>query len=193
VLALPHGSQLYKLRSIGTVREYAATHAEDWFKYINVSRGRELNGPLYLVTGCEKTASWGLASYYSLKKTFQLSFRQTSGSEKYKWIGNPAQKRYHNASQISDVPWNQTTFIQSLCISLRSEIQARPSETVQIPDTTNMEFQSESSGGNSKPSGPESLPFSWFFGGFSRGAATDGMHARQQGVFLSDLPPISKA
>ncbi|KAJ7932072.1 hypothetical protein B0H13DRAFT_1537467, partial [Mycena leptocephala] len=62
VLALPHGSHLQKLENLENVRKYAATHAESWFKYINGPRGRGLNA-LYLVTGCEKAPSWGLASF----------------------------------------------------------------------------------------------------------------------------------
>ncbi|KAF8201900.1 hypothetical protein K438DRAFT_1671016, partial [Mycena galopus ATCC 62051] len=106
VLALPHGSCVYKLRNLETVREYAATHAENWFKYINGPRGRGLNGPLHLVTGCEKAASWGLASCHGLYQTFQLSFKSTAGPNHYKWVGNPAQKRHHNISQMHDAPWN---------------------------------------------------------------------------------------
>ncbi|KAJ7662937.1 hypothetical protein B0H14DRAFT_2261857, partial [Mycena olivaceomarginata] len=96
VLVLPHGSRLCKLRNLETVRTYAATHAENWFKYINGLRGHGLNGPLHLVTGCEKAPSWGLSSCHGLYQTFQLSFKPTAGPNHYKWIGNPAQKRYHS-------------------------------------------------------------------------------------------------
>ncbi|KAJ7916968.1 hypothetical protein B0H13DRAFT_1468725, partial [Mycena leptocephala] len=59
VLALPHGARLKKLENLETVRTYVATHAEDWYKYINGARGRGLaNGSLYLVTGWEKAQSW---------------------------------------------------------------------------------------------------------------------------------------
>ncbi|KAJ6568694.1 hypothetical protein B0H19DRAFT_909469, partial [Mycena capillaripes] len=61
VLALPHGSHLQKLDNVEVLRKYAATHAESWFKYINGPRGRGISGSLYLVTGCEKTVSWGQA------------------------------------------------------------------------------------------------------------------------------------
>ncbi|KAJ7126735.1 hypothetical protein C8R44DRAFT_667434, partial [Mycena epipterygia] len=66
VLALPHGAHLAKLENLESVRRYAATHAESWYKYINGARGRGLaNGSLYLVTGCEKAQSWGMASFHS--------------------------------------------------------------------------------------------------------------------------------
>ncbi|KAJ7708866.1 hypothetical protein B0H17DRAFT_971465, partial [Mycena rosella] len=64
VLVLPHGAQLEKLENLDNVRQYAAQNAESWYRYINGARGRGLgNGSLYLVTGCEKTQSWGMASF----------------------------------------------------------------------------------------------------------------------------------
>ncbi|KAJ7860186.1 hypothetical protein B0H13DRAFT_1726670 [Mycena leptocephala] len=114
VLALPHGSCLRKLENLEAVRTYAAMHAESWFKYINGRRGRGLNGSLYLVTGCEKAVSWGLASFHSLYDAFQLSFTSTAGANQYRWIGNPAQKKYHDLSPIHDALWNQTTFIHGM-------------------------------------------------------------------------------
>ncbi|KAF8199273.1 hypothetical protein K438DRAFT_1524429, partial [Mycena galopus ATCC 62051] len=64
VLALPHGGHLEELRNLECVRQYAAKHAESWYKYANQKRGRGLvNGGLYLVTGWEKAKSWGMASF----------------------------------------------------------------------------------------------------------------------------------
>ncbi|KAJ7922292.1 hypothetical protein B0H13DRAFT_1477925, partial [Mycena leptocephala] len=64
VLALPHGAHLEKLENLVSMRQYAAKHAESWYKYVNETRGRGLvNGSLYLITGCEKAKSWGMASF----------------------------------------------------------------------------------------------------------------------------------
>ncbi|KAJ7757754.1 hypothetical protein DFH07DRAFT_699793, partial [Mycena maculata] len=64
ILALPHGAHLEKLENLGKMQEYAAKNAESWYRYINDVRGRGLtNGALYLVTGCEKSPSWGMASF----------------------------------------------------------------------------------------------------------------------------------
>ncbi|KAJ7798017.1 hypothetical protein B0H13DRAFT_1521250, partial [Mycena leptocephala] len=117
VLALPHGSHLRKLDNLEAVRTYAAAHAESWFKYINGPRGRGLDGSLYLVTGCEKAPSWGVASFHTVDNTFQLSFKPVDGATRYRWRGNPAQKKYHDASTIHETLWNQTTFIHGLSIS----------------------------------------------------------------------------
>ncbi|KAJ7856444.1 hypothetical protein B0H14DRAFT_2352727, partial [Mycena olivaceomarginata] len=64
VLALPYGSHLEKLQSIAEMRRYARKHAESWYKHVNETRGRALvNGSLYLITGCEKAESWGIATF----------------------------------------------------------------------------------------------------------------------------------
>ncbi|KAJ6574272.1 hypothetical protein B0H19DRAFT_902903, partial [Mycena capillaripes] len=64
VLALPYGAHLHKLRNVESIRLHATKHAASWYKYINGPRGRGLaNGELYVVTGAEKTRSWGMASY----------------------------------------------------------------------------------------------------------------------------------
>ncbi|KAJ7873171.1 hypothetical protein B0H13DRAFT_1025037 [Mycena leptocephala] len=79
VLALPHGAHLQKLRNLETLRTYVAKHAESWYKYIRVTRGRELeNGSLYLVTGWEKAPSWGMASFRGAGGGFQLAFQPTA-------------------------------------------------------------------------------------------------------------------
>ncbi|KAJ7707389.1 hypothetical protein B0H17DRAFT_871953, partial [Mycena rosella] len=64
ILALPHGAHVEKLENLQNIRQYAAENAENWYRYINCARGRGLaNGSLYLVTGSEKSRSWGMASF----------------------------------------------------------------------------------------------------------------------------------
>ncbi|KAJ7081759.1 hypothetical protein B0H15DRAFT_749167, partial [Mycena belliarum] len=61
VLALPHGAHVQKLENLGNLRQYASKNAESWYRHVNGARGRGLaNGSLYLVTGCEKSRSWGI-------------------------------------------------------------------------------------------------------------------------------------
>ncbi|KAJ7757757.1 hypothetical protein DFH07DRAFT_700158, partial [Mycena maculata] len=63
ILVLPHGVHLKKLENLGKMQEYFARNAESWYRYSNNVRGRGLaNGALYLVTGCEKSPSWGMVS-----------------------------------------------------------------------------------------------------------------------------------
>ncbi|KAF8133077.1 hypothetical protein K438DRAFT_1641830 [Mycena galopus ATCC 62051] len=93
VLALPHGARAEKLRNLENVRQYATRHAESWYKYANKTRGRGLvNGSLYLVTGCEKARSWGMASFHNVslpgENGFSLSFKPTTDANngyRYRW------------------------------------------------------------------------------------------------------------
>ncbi|KAJ7230102.1 hypothetical protein GGX14DRAFT_2046 [Mycena pura] len=189
VLALPHGSHLQKLENLENIRKYAAAHAESWFKYIKGPRGREL-GSLYLVTGCEKASSWGLASFHTVDNTFQLSFKPTVEARGYRWRGNPARKKHHDPSPMNEL--NQTTFIHGLSISPGTGIWARMFDTVQICEISESGSRSGSESGSSTSSSQGSSLFSPVLGFLSGGAATDGNNAGSRShVVLSDMPPIS--
>ena len=65
ILAMPQGAYHEDLRNIRKFREYASIHVKSWYMYANGPfNGREIgNGELHLVTGCDKTTSWGIATY----------------------------------------------------------------------------------------------------------------------------------
>jgi hypothetical protein len=186
---------LKKLANLDLVREYAAAHAESWYKYINGPRGRGLaNGLLYLVTGAEKASVWGMASFYSARHGFQLAFKPDS-TRQYRWSGIPAEKKSYNPSPINDGRLNQTTFIHGLSISLGTGIWRRLFGTVEIREI--VESRSGSIGGAGGNSTPGSSLFSWALPFFGGGARAGGRHyVAQDGqdgwVVLSDLSPISK-
>ena len=66
---MPQGAYHEDLRNIRKFREYASIHAKSWYLYANGPFcGREIgNGELHLVTGCDKTTSWGIATYSHLQ------------------------------------------------------------------------------------------------------------------------------
>ncbi|KAJ7843699.1 hypothetical protein B0H13DRAFT_2209677, partial [Mycena leptocephala] len=115
VLALPHGAHLEKLENLASMRQYAAKHAESWYKYVNETRGRGLvNGSLYLITGCEKAKSWGMASFHdvSLQHEFPISFRPTTDAEagyRYRWQGTHCRHKHADSPPVDGTPLNQTT------------------------------------------------------------------------------------
>ncbi|KAJ7145160.1 hypothetical protein C8R43DRAFT_552304 [Mycena crocata] len=82
VLALPHGAQLQKLENLENIRCYVSQHAESWYRYVNGARGRGLsNGALYLITGCEKAPSWGMATFQNAREEFQLVYAPNAGAD----------------------------------------------------------------------------------------------------------------
>ena len=64
LLVMPQGAHDEDLRNISRFRDCASLHAESWYQYANGPCGREIgNAELHLVTGCDKTTSWGIAAY----------------------------------------------------------------------------------------------------------------------------------
>ncbi|KAJ6588056.1 hypothetical protein B0H19DRAFT_1247774 [Mycena capillaripes] len=202
VLALPDGAHLQKLDNVENMRAYAAEHAHSWYKYINGARGRGLaNGDLYLVTGCEKARSWGMATYRTAREDFQLFFKRTAVAgtiyPAYRWSGthgqkNPARRKSHDPPPTND-PVNQTIFIHGLSILLATGLWGKifGTVTVETSSIADLQLQMNTPGGSCPGSSKGSLSsWSWnFFGG----SPTGRRHAGEKGdVILSDLSPIAK-
>ncbi|KAF7374475.1 Guanine nucleotide-binding protein alpha-4 subunit [Mycena sanguinolenta] len=123
VLTLPYGARVEILHNLAAMERYAAEHAESWYKYVNVTRGRGLvNGHLYLITGYEKAPSWGIAYFHdvSLQNEFKLSFGPTvdaANGYKYRWNGSHCHYKQADAPLVNGL-LNQTTFIHAFAISV---------------------------------------------------------------------------
>ncbi|KAF7336872.1 Pleiotropic drug resistance ABC transporter protein [Mycena venus] len=199
VLALPYGAHLEKLENLETVRDYAAMHAESWYKYINGPRGRGLaNGALYLVTGREKAPSWGMASFHSVGDGFKLAFKSTlvdsaiGSFSQYRWSGSRAQTKSYHPSPRNNARLNQTTFIHGLSISISTGIWGRLFGTVELREIVESRLGSSNAHSMSQNPGSSSS-FSWSLGFLGGGTAAGGKHhLEQKHVSLSDLSPISK-
>ncbi|KAJ7686896.1 hypothetical protein B0H17DRAFT_1013209, partial [Mycena rosella] len=200
VLALPHGGHLEKLENLDPIREYAAQHAESWYRYINGARGRGLsNGSLYLATGREKSQSWGMASFNSVREEFQVTYKPTPGAgslHNYRWRGiharrNPARdKTYDSGAEGSR---NQTTFIHGLSISLGTGIWGRLFGNVEISPIVDVQL-GNNKGDFTASSSQGSPMFSWFFNFFGGRSTTGGKHYGNSGdeIVISNFPPVSK-
>ncbi|KAF7328041.1 Pleiotropic drug resistance ABC transporter protein [Mycena kentingensis (nom. inval.)] len=131
ILCLPFGSRLRKLAQYqGHVRDYAARHAKSWYKYINGRLGRGMpNGDLYIITGCEKAHSGGIATFQRVADAgnFELTFRSFPDAppdqpgRRYRFNrGTPAQTK--SFPPISTTPpsmtANNTVFVHGYRISL---------------------------------------------------------------------------
>ncbi|KAJ6588064.1 hypothetical protein B0H19DRAFT_198002 [Mycena capillaripes] len=203
ILALPDGARFQKLENVENMRTYAAKYADSWYKYINGARGRGLaNGDLYLVTGCEKARSWGIASYGNAREEFELFFRPSAmpgtAYNAYRWSGahgrrNPARRKSHDPP-FTDDPANQTTFIHGWSISLPTGLWGRLFGSVKTSSIVDFQSRLNAPGGSSTAGSQGSL-FSWPSNLFGGGGDTGGRkHAGEgQEVILSDLSPIAKA
>ena len=88
---MPDGSFREDLQNITLFRDFAAENAESWYRFVNGPCGRDIrNGELRLITGCDKTSSWGLAAYQNIQSEGDssdslgeplLRFRNTSDAD----------------------------------------------------------------------------------------------------------------
>ena len=139
---MPQGAHDEDLRNISRFRDYASLHAESWYQYAKGTCGREIdNAELHLVTGCDKTTSWGVAAYsHAQSKRVEddetlLNFNVRSELEArhslspaFVWYQQGAAdvKAGPEDDELMDLPEvhavrplrNQCTFIRSLTLAL---------------------------------------------------------------------------
>ncbi|PPQ89228.1 hypothetical protein CVT25_001307 [Psilocybe cyanescens] len=87
MLVLPHGADRYEAKAYGKYKAYVFSHSESWYEHLNQVQQREArNGSLYLVTGCNKAHSWGLAAG-SLHQERTMGFSITARSQASGTVG----------------------------------------------------------------------------------------------------------
>ncbi|KAK7042623.1 hypothetical protein R3P38DRAFT_2891471 [Favolaschia claudopus] len=201
ILALPHGAHLKKLRNVDHIRTYAAKHAANWYEYINGPRGRGLaNGELYIVTGCEKAPSWGMASYHASRQDFQLKFNRGVGipNTQFRWSGtpgqkNPSQRKHYNRPLGENQPSNHTTFVHGLSVSIGKRLWKKLFGTVPVESSSIARFfnsKNGSSAGVSSKSSPGSFLRNFFGAGRSPSSRGNGTGRQHGGVVFSNVAPI---
>jgi hypothetical protein len=78
VLTLPEGAASQDLRNLAKFRRHALKNTASWYEFVNGTLGREApNGSLYLVTGCDKSTTWGTASVSCASETNASSLKFT--------------------------------------------------------------------------------------------------------------------
>ena len=76
ILTMPDGAIQEELGNLSKFRDYVAVHAANWYKFVNGPRGREAqNGDIRLVVGCDKSTSWGMATFANTSSTQRSNFR----------------------------------------------------------------------------------------------------------------------
>ncbi|KAJ7887806.1 hypothetical protein B0H14DRAFT_1220735 [Mycena olivaceomarginata] len=193
VLALPHGADLEKLGKLAFMRQYAAKNAKSWYRYLNETRGCELvNGSLFLITGCEKARSWGMATFHDVlpQKEFQLSFQPTPEAGDCWEAPHCCYK--HIYPPLNDSPLNQTTFIHAFTISLPETIWETLFGDVAIRQLVDLPAPMDRSGRGFVPYGSQGSSFTSFFNFFGGNAPTGGRQCTGQDGIISDASPIPK-
>ncbi|KAF8811045.1 hypothetical protein BYT27DRAFT_7161278 [Phlegmacium glaucopus] len=144
ILTMPRGAKAENLGNYARFRDYAAANVDDWYKFVNGPRGREAkNGDVRLVTGCDKTTSWGIATFSNQTRQhdFRLRFGPSEGTglmtsaSTYAWEysgaaaevrAGPDSNENDELRRDSDPPdiqfENQCLFVRTLNIILADDV-----------------------------------------------------------------------
>ncbi|KAF8802564.1 hypothetical protein BYT27DRAFT_7112072, partial [Phlegmacium glaucopus] len=141
ILTMPRGARSENLGNYARFREYATANIDDWYKFVNGPRGREAkNGDVRLVTGFDKTTSWGIATFVNQTKhnTFHLRFgpsEEASLTTTYAWEysgaaaevrAGPDSSENDELRRDSDPPdvqfENQCLFVRTLNVTLADDV-----------------------------------------------------------------------
>jgi len=120
------------LKNLDRFYQHIGTHAESWYRYANgPDMGRRLdNSGLCLVIGCDKTNSWGIATFSNSMEqtTSRLQFRPVASSSgdpgcSYTWdhSGTAHSPRVGPSRRepLGQSSYNQCLFVRYLHIKLR--------------------------------------------------------------------------
>ena len=140
---MPEGAYSEDLSIPSRLGQYIATHAEDWYRFVNGPRGREAqNGDLRVVVGCDKTTSWGMTTFshssLSRKSKFRLEFSALGKQQLPRNAGNKFMWEHSNVAEVRVGPGrgeneelgetdsnrlrNQCLFIRTLNVSLSEKV-----------------------------------------------------------------------
>ena len=142
---MPEGAYSEDLSNFSRLGRYIATHAEDWYKFVNGPRGRQAqNGDLRVVIGCDKTTSWGMATFsnsiLSQETNCRLKFSilgerqsQRNAGNKYIWehsgvasaevrIGPGRGENEELGETSSNRLRNQCLFLRTLNVTLSEKV-----------------------------------------------------------------------
>ena len=104
---MPQGAYHEDLKNIMTFREYVFIHVESWYVYAK-GRGRQVgNKELHVVTGCDKTTSWGIATYSHLRSNRP---EENVSLLKFNPVGNEDQGRH---SSYTTYEWDYASVVEA--------------------------------------------------------------------------------
>ena len=140
---MPEGAISLDLENDIAFNNYLEANVRKWYEFVYRVRGRSVpNGQMRLVTGCDKTTSWGIAtvSGVSQQKTSNLKFQAldvvNSSTTTHTWEcsgmaearvgpdrqGNEAlRNRENDGHPLDDKPRNQTLFIRTMNATLSDD------------------------------------------------------------------------
>ncbi|KAJ7744180.1 hypothetical protein B0H16DRAFT_995457 [Mycena metata] len=129
VLLLPDGASRLNLRFLNKFRQLALKHAKSWYAFVTGLGTMLENGELYLITGVDKSAAWGVAAAESQSEDCNISLKlkaaqvgSTTGSYAWQWEsgGEFADLGPRRPPGESPSIQNQTVFLRGFRIAIHS-------------------------------------------------------------------------
>ncbi|KAJ7721272.1 hypothetical protein B0H16DRAFT_1791586 [Mycena metata] len=142
VLLLPDGGSRLDLRFLDTFRDLAIKHAQGWYAFVTGLGTMIENGDLYLITGVNKSISWGVAAERSHTEDGGISLKLSAaqvgsagGSHAWSWEVNSTfadmgPRRPPGEAQSTE---NQTVFLRGYRIAI--PLGKKPSQVALFPDS----------------------------------------------------------
>ena len=135
---MPNGAYHEDLLNLENFLNVNSKDVEEWYRFTISTRGRRIkNGQLRLVTGCDKTNSWGIATYSDLRgpATLSLAADSTQSPVEYTWdyeghvmanlkAGPKSEESLDSAGREEYPPdtRNQCTFLRSFTFTLAEDV-----------------------------------------------------------------------
>ncbi|KAJ6522769.1 hypothetical protein DFH09DRAFT_938251 [Mycena vulgaris] len=162
MLVLPEGASREKLLSIETFRAHVRKYSQQWYAFA----GDRLppNGSLFVVTGCDKTASWGIAAGSTASAAISVSLKFTvvgmcEGSlrPRYEWQDLGSATIRNSREDGSPRTENQCIFIRGFFVPKRIPILTFISEKLLSLSLHGARAGKAGRGSHEKRSGPPNI------------------------------------
>ncbi|KAF9473869.1 hypothetical protein BDN70DRAFT_816630 [Pholiota conissans] len=127
IIVLPNGASREDMVKTERIHEYTKRHAPYWYQDVNGYGGVvHTNGSLFIVTGCDKTDNWAIASfpYYAGSKTpLQLQYTHQPDFESPWTDRSTARTSSYAPSTSKSLPdsKHQCIFVRGMRISLSTK------------------------------------------------------------------------
>ncbi|KAJ7592792.1 hypothetical protein C8J56DRAFT_482928 [Mycena floridula] len=149
ILMLPEGASRTDLVNKVMFARACAKHGMAWLHYATEVRGRMIpDDSLYLVTGCDKTRSWGVAAFSDISRSGGVDLKLLAagasgvgGSVAYSWH-KPNSVAARSGPHSSDSGFsmsNQCVFLRGFRITGRRRIFSKPKVKISLVEESKPE------------------------------------------------------
>ncbi|KAJ7094099.1 hypothetical protein C8R44DRAFT_645531 [Mycena epipterygia] len=157
-LLLPDGASSSDLLPLDAFKNYILRHGKSWFAFLTKQNRPVQDLNIYLVTGCDKTASWGVATFSKNSSAGEVSMKFgpsgiASGRAKYTWDRSSYAYGFAQAGphrQAGEESWgeNQCVFIRGFNVAMQHSLTSKGRLKVEAIRGSNSQVEASLNGGS---------------------------------------------